>query len=148
MDIWTASGNSSGRALRIARQRSEDKVGQRRAGYDNALVRAQQMAVAIGGFRGYEGYTGFGLDSYGAGKLAHSIGARPVFGKDPLDDTEIDQAFWTAAKLAHDTGYPLDLYLADKGWSQEKIDALKMSPEYQTMTWGNYPGAPGNGAAL
>jgi hypothetical protein len=67
----------------------------RRAGYDSALMRAHQMAVAIGGMRGYVGYQGFSLDSYRAGALEHSIGDRPVFAIDPLDRIEEDTAFWT-----------------------------------------------------
>ena len=51
MDIWSSGGDASGRALRVARQRAESKVRQRRVAYDDALVRAQQMAVAIGGMR-------------------------------------------------------------------------------------------------
>jgi hypothetical protein len=122
MDIWTAAGDASGRALRVARQRVTGKLQMRRAGYDDSLVRAQQMAIAIGGHRGYAGYQGFGLDSYAAGKLDHQIGPRPVFEVDPLDAIDEDKAFWEAAELAERSGYPLELYLEDKGWSQEKIE--------------------------
>ena len=123
-DMATASGDASGRALRVARQRAESKVRMRRESYDNALVRAQQMAVAIGGYRGYEGYQGFGLDSYAAGALDHAIGKRPVFAQDPLDDTEIETAFWTTANEAIKAGIPLRLYLRDKGWTEEQMAAL------------------------
>lgn len=122
--IKTASGDASGRALRTARQPVETKVQQRRAAYDAALVRAQQMAVAIGGHRGYDGFRGFSLDSYRAGKLDHHIGKRPVFAVDPLDDLEEQQTFWTVAGLADKSGYPLELYLADAGWDQAKIDRV------------------------
>lgn len=88
-DIWTASGDASGRALRIARQRVETKVRQRRPNYDDALVRAQQMAIAIGGLRGYEGFDDFDLESFDRGDLDHSIGPRPVFANDPLDELEL-----------------------------------------------------------
>lgn len=123
-DIATASGDASGRALRVARQRAESKVRMRREAYDSALVRAQQMAVAIGGYRGYEGYAGFGLDSYKAGALDHSIGKRPVFAQDPLDDTEVDNAFWLAANEAVKAGVPLGYYLESKGWTPEQLAAL------------------------
>lgn len=86
MDIWQAGGDTSGRALRIARQRTETKVNQRRAGYDDALRRAQQMAVAIGGEQGY--FEGFGLNSFEEGNLDHTIDKRPVFATDPLDILE------------------------------------------------------------
>ena len=121
MDIWTAGGDASGRALRVARQRVEVKVNQRRASYDDAVRRAQQMAVAIGGWRRYEGYAGFSLDSYAAGKLDHQIGERPVFAVTTADRLEEDALFWTAAKAAEDAGYPLELWLADRGWDDARI---------------------------
>ena len=71
-DVATASGDACGRALRVARQRAEAKVMQRRTNYDDALVRAQQMAMAIGGMRNYEAFAGFGLESYGQGRAGSS----------------------------------------------------------------------------
>lgn len=121
MDIHTSAGDASGRALRVARQRATTKVQERRGGYDAGLVKAQQMAIAIGGHRGYQGYQGFSLDSYHAGQLDHQIGQRPVFESDPLDEIEIEAAFWEAAKAAQDAGYPLELYLEDRGWDKARI---------------------------
>lgn len=131
MDIWTARGDASGRALRVARQRVETKVQERRAIYDDALVRAQQMAVAIGGMRGYQNFSGFGAESYAQGKLEHAIGERPVFAKDPLDDIEVEGAFWTAAGAAIKAGVPILLYLKRQGWNTEEINELSATPEYQ-----------------
>lgn len=127
IDLLRASGEVSGRALRIAQQPTEDKVKQRRAGYDSALERAQQMAIAIGGYRGL--FPGFGLDSYEAGALDHSISERPVFAEDPLDGVEIDKMFWEAAGLAAKAGVPLSIYLKRAGWSEEDIAELEASPE-------------------
>lgn len=124
MDIWTASGDASGRALRVARQRVESKVLPRRADYDDAVVRAQQMAVAIGGFRGYEGYRGFGLDSYQAGDLDHRIGERPVFAADPADTLEMQKALLENVKAAADVGMDPRAYLLEHGYSQERVDRL------------------------
>lgn len=137
MDIWTASGDASGRALRVARQRVTSKTQMRRAGYDDALMRAQQMAIAIGGHRGYAGYESFSLDSYAAGQLDHTIGERPVFETDPLDTIEEDVAFWGAAAAAQTAGYDLELFLRDKGWSEEKIAkvlAAKAARQQQAAT--------------
>jgi hypothetical protein len=130
-DIWSTGGDASGRALRVARQRVESKVMERRANYDNALVRAQQMAVAIGGFRGYDGFSGFGLDSYGEGKLDHRIGDRPVFAGDPLDKVELDTAFWSAADLAVKAGVPIEVYLEREGWDAATIAKILGSVAYQ-----------------
>ncbi|MBK8467743.1 MAG: hypothetical protein IPL32_18165 [Chloracidobacterium sp.] len=123
-DLHNVSGDISGRALRINRAPVEAKVQQRRPNYDNALVRAQQMAVAIAGWRRYKGFEGFDLTSYQRGNLDHSIGERPVFAKDPLDDTEIQSAFWAAAAQAKSAGMPLESFLEDNGWTAERISKV------------------------
>lgn len=125
------AGQVSGLALRIARQPAEVKVLQRRPVYDDALVRAQQMALAIGGFRGYQGYEGFDLGSYAAGALEHHIGKRPVFAVDPLDDLEEEHSFWEVATLAKNAGLPLAIYLKRRGWSSQDLAEVEQSPEVQ-----------------
>jgi hypothetical protein len=136
MDIWTAKGATSGRALRLARERVETKVQGVRPNYDDPLVRAQQMAVAIGGFRGYKPFGGFGLESYAKGDLEHSIGERPAFRKDPFDDIEFSGAFWAAAKTAVDTGLPLMVYLEREGWSEKDLKRVAESPEMEAKMQG------------
>jgi hypothetical protein len=132
-DIDNASGDVSGRALRINRQPVITKVKERRPNYDNALIRAQQMAVAIGGYRGYEGFKGYDLDSYAAGKLDHSIDPnRPVYEKDPLDDLEVETELWTSAKAAKDAGVPLLVFLRRQGWTDKQIADLQADPDYKT----------------
>jgi len=128
-DIHTASGSASGRALRTARQPVVSKVIQRRSNYDAAMVAAHQMAVAIGGWRGYGEYAGFGLDSYARGDLGHTIADRPVFEEDPLDRIEVDAAFWAAASEAVLVGLPLAAYLREAGWADERIDSLELGAE-------------------
>ena len=122
MDIWTVGGYTTGKALRTARQRVERKVIQRRTAYDLGLVAAQGMSVAIGGWRGYEGYAGFNLESYKVGKLKHSIPAtRPIFQTDVLEGVEIKQIFWNIIALAKKQGLPVSSVLADLGWSPTRI---------------------------
>jgi hypothetical protein len=130
-DALRASGDVSGKALRVARQPAEAKVLQRRALYDDALMRAQQMAVAIGGFRKYDGFKGFNLDSYERGDLDHQIGERPVFAVDSLDELEEDKLFWETAGMAVKAGAPLDSYLRDSGWDDDRITQFFNSAEYQ-----------------
>jgi hypothetical protein len=130
-DKNNATGDISGRALRINRAPAENKVQQRRPNYDDAIVRAHQMGIAIGGMRGYEGFEGFGLDSYASGDLDHQIADRPVFDKDPLDDIEKEAALWTAAQAAKNAGVPLPVFLKNAGWDEEKIAELEASEEYQ-----------------
>jgi hypothetical protein len=130
-DIHNVQGDISGRALRINRQPAEVKVLQRRAPYDDALVRAQQMALTIAGYRKLEGFQGFDLGSFDAGALDHTIGERPIFAKDPLDDLEIDKVFWEVAVSAKNAGLPLVAYLEEQGWAPEKIAKIVNSTEYQ-----------------
>ena len=128
-DATTSSGDGSGRALRTARQRVSDKILKRRAAYDHALVKAQQMAIAIGGERGYPGYTGFNLASYARGDLDHSIKDRPVFDEDPLDHIEIEKAFYDAAVAAKNAGVDIELYLEFNGWDAERIQKVRAHNE-------------------
>lgn len=117
-------GVMSGMAIRLARQPTVTKVELRRPLYDGPLVRAQQMAVAIGGMRGYEDFIGFDLDSFAAGALNHMIGERPVFKPDPAETSELSLSFWAAADAAAKVGVDLDVYLEEMGWPQEKIDRI------------------------
>jgi len=136
LDIHNIQGDISGRALRINQQPVENKVNERRTNYDDALVHAQQMAIAIGGFRNYPGYDGFNLESYGAGELDHQIGERPVFAKDPLDDLETEKEFWETAKVAKDTGIPIIVFLEEHGWTDEQIAKVSNSEEYKARMAG------------
>lgn len=123
-DNMRVSGDASGKALRIARQPVEAKVVRVRATYDDALRRAQQMAISIGGWQGYPGFEGFTLDSYARGELDHEIGQRPVFPADVMEQNEEEQAFWQAAALAVTGGATLEGYLRDKGWDDARIQDL------------------------
>ena len=132
VDLANATGDISGRALRINRSPASAKVLQRRPNYDNALVRAQQMAVAIGGFRSYgDAFAGFSLESFATGKLEHSIGERPVFDADPLDELEEEGKFWDNAGKAKAAGVPLEIYLKQQGWDDKPIDDIINSEEHQ-----------------
>jgi hypothetical protein len=130
-DIWSVGNDPSGKALRVARQRVEAKVQMRRPNYDDGLKRALQMAMSIGGFRNYDDFAGFNLDSYKAGNLEFSIGDRPVFVSDPMDAIEESAALWTAANTASRTGMPLNLFLKSQGWNDAAIQEIMASPYYQ-----------------
>lgn len=119
----------SGEALREARKPIEEKVTQRRGNYDDALVRAQQMAISIGGFRGI--FQGFGLESYEAGDLDHHIGKRPVFTADPVLDMQNEKLLWDTAEQAGKAGVPLSAFLRLQGWAEDKIDEVIQDEEYQ-----------------
>lgn len=131
VNIQNVSGQISGRALRANQEPAKNKVQQRRPNYDNALVRAHQMALAIGGFRRYDGYDGFDLDSYAKGQLDHMISEREVFSKDPMDDLEYEVAFWKTVQAEKANGIPIDMILREHGWSDERIKQVIDSPDYQ-----------------
>lgn len=133
-DIHTASGDASGRALRVARQQAESKVLMRRVAYDRALVQAHQMAIAIGGMRGYDAFEGYNLESYEAGGLDHSISKRPVFAQDPADDLELEDLFWTAAAKAKEAGVPLQVFLRRQKISEEEIARIMAEIEQDPET--------------
>ncbi len=122
-DNLRLTGTVSGRTLEVARQPVETKALQRRALYDDALVRAQNMAVAIAGHR--RQIDGFDLGSYARGRLDHSIGSRPVFDVAQADRDEEETAFWTNAGLATDAGLPLEFYLRRHGWHDHTVQAIK-----------------------
>jgi hypothetical protein len=123
-DNLRMEGSISGQALRTARQPATAKVQQRRAGYDKSLVRAQQMAIAIGGMRSYPEFAGFNLDSYGAGTLDHFIGTHPVFELDDFEAAEQEDMFWRTVQSARRAGADIKGYLQTKGWSDAKIELV------------------------
>lgn len=78
-------GNATGPGIRAAYNDASARLIKLQSNYDAGMVKAHQMAVAIGGYRGYEGFEGFGLDSYARGDLDHSIKPRAIV------DDEIDR---------------------------------------------------------
>lgn len=124
-DIWdTSGGDASGKAMQEARKQVEKKAIQRRTNYDDGLVRAQQMALAIGGFRGYKGFDGFDLDSYAAGKMDHSIAPRPVFDTTLSETLAEKKLLYDVVKAAGEAGVSPEAALADLGWDEEKIQKI------------------------
>lgn len=124
----------SGRAIRLVRQDAESKALDLRDVYDDALVRAQQMAIAIGGWRKYDGFAGFGLESYAAGDLQHEIGDRPVFASDPLDTEEVEAARLDNVQRAVNLGWDAPAYMEQRGYSEEAIASMAESERYQAQT--------------
>jgi hypothetical protein len=115
----------SGRARRSFRQRAESKVEDRRAAYEDALVRAHQMALSIGGSRpgrrAYPGYEAFDESSYDSFELAHRIGIRPIFAKDPLDLLEVETARATSVRTSKEAGIKTSIAMRRSGYTEEEI---------------------------
>lgn len=78
--IREQGGSFSAPGVRSAYSDAVGRIQETRGNYDHALVRALQMAVSIGGFRGYAGFERFTLDSYARGDIDLSVKDRPVIG--------------------------------------------------------------------
>jgi len=113
----------SGTALQQAYAPLIAKVNSVRDSFDAGLVRAQQMAVAIGGIRQYgPAFAGFDGDSYGAGALNHQIGQRPVLPRSQAERWAEEKAMWDVVGAATAAGVPLETALREvAGWTDEQL---------------------------
>ena len=118
-------GTVSGEALRRAQQPAAAKIQERRAAYDYALACVQMSAAAIGSDLGFDGYSGPGLASYSATRPSHRVGRRPVFAPDPADRISEKSARFAALKVAREAGVPLEVAMADLGWSKSDVAEVK-----------------------
>lgn len=124
MDIWNTASDPSGTALDKARQRVESKILERRVAYDDGIKRVMQMAVSIGGFRQYEGYKGFNLESYAKGDLDFRIGDRPVFKLTTREKLEI-------AQMKKTIGVPDEQLQQEVDYTEDQIRAWENLPSVQ-----------------
>lgn len=131
-ELIRASGDANAKALAEARKPAESKVRARRVAYDQAVLRATQAALAIGGWRYSQtrdprlaDYAGFGLESYARGQLDFRIGPRPVFESTPADRIEEETARAALVKALTDAGVPLPLALARAEWDEDSIDEIE-----------------------
>jgi hypothetical protein len=134
--LWRGRGQGdvSGRALILARQEADDKVTSRRVNYDEKLVTAHRMALAIAGEAGYDGFNAYSFQDWDGdtGPSAHTIKAdRPVFKPHPSESLDHSRQLWTNAALAQRVGVPLDIFLKDQQWDPERIAEITDSPLYQ-----------------
>lgn len=142
----TVGAGASGESRREARRRAEAKIKARRAGYDAGQVRAQQMAMTIGGTLGFPGFEPFGPSSFEAGITGHRIGDREVLGTDPAEAREASRAraederirAETAATYLERVGLPLEDALRRVGWTeaqwaaiQERLEARRLEQQQQ-----------------
>lgn len=133
--LWegtSGQGGVSGRALLMARQEAEDKIHARRVLYDEGLITAHRMAIAIGGEAGYKDYKGFGLADWASDKTDHKIDpTRIVFKPHPSESLDWARQLWANAYAAERVGVPLDLFLQDQEWEEDRIKAIINSEFYQ-----------------
>lgn len=72
------NGQMTAPGIRAGYNDAIDRIVEARGQYDDALMRAQQMAVSIGAYRRLDGFTAYNLNSYERGDLDHYIAERPV----------------------------------------------------------------------
>jgi hypothetical protein len=124
-DLALATGDASGRALRVAKEKAEALVIQRRATYDDALRRLQQMAISIAAMNRYPGYETFTADSYARGDLDHQIGQRPVFALSNWEMLEEELERSKVVLTLTQAGVPLETAWTRAGYKEEDV-ALMM----------------------
>jgi hypothetical protein len=127
------NASASGESLRRRQAQAAVKVQAVRQNYDSALMTVQQMAIAIGGWRGYDGYSGFNLDSYTKGDLEHSIAKRGVFARDVIDDLAEAKMRAEVLKMFVDAGGNIATAARLAGLTEEDALAL-VEVEYGTVT--------------
>lgn len=129
-DLTNFTGEISGVALRTSRRFAEQKVYQRRAAYDDGLVRVQMMALSIGKMQGYTEFAALPDNAFESGALYHEVGPRAAFILDPQEKIDLDLALFDAADKAVSLGIDLPTYLLRSGWKKEDIKAIQESPAY------------------
>jgi hypothetical protein len=128
-DPATASGSGSGRALRVYREKAERLTNDRRSAFDEAQKRIFQIALTMGGIKGYEGYEWIDSGSYDRGDLDFSIGERPVFAADEADKIELEKERANALKTYIDSGLPLPIAMKMVGFSDDQIEDASEAKE-------------------
>lgn len=76
--IREAGGTMTAPGVRSGYSDAIGRIEEARGLYDDAMTRALQMAVSMGGYNRYEGFESFNLDSYDSGDLDFYIKERPV----------------------------------------------------------------------
>lgn len=64
LDMLRESGNLTAPGVRSAYKEGLDRVAEAQGNYDDGYIRAQKMQITISGYRNYDGYRSFNLDSF------------------------------------------------------------------------------------
>lgn len=110
----------SGRAIRLLMRPAVLAAGEVRGNLEDALVRAQKMALTIGQNAGIWQ----NLGSYDDGDLEHGFAERPILDGGRLEEAEI----WKAER---DAGLSLITALRRSGWTDEQIEELEADYQRQ-----------------
>lgn len=122
-------GNVTAPGVRAAYDDAIARIQEARGNYDAGLVEAQKMAIAIGGMRGYDGYSGFNLMSLERGDLDHYIEDRPVINDTMSSSEMISMTLQAMASKAPRTVY------TKIGWSDSDADEILEAQESSTASF-------------
>jgi hypothetical protein len=118
------SSNVATDTVLAARAQVESKVIEARINYDASMLAALQMAITIGGMRGYKGYEGFNETSFKDGKMNFVISDRDVFPESEGQEKAEKQAFWATVGTAIQSSQGMltfEMIAKSYGWTDEKI---------------------------
>lgn len=117
------AGNPTAPGIKAGYSDAIDRFSESQGVYDDGLIRAQKMAVSIGGMRRYEGFEAFNLESYDKGDLEHNINARPIVA-DELSKVEKINALKSAQ-------VPAFLILRELDYDEDTIKEVEAYNEQQ-----------------
>lgn len=121
-DLREMGGQISGRAVRTLLGDAIDRCLEFRGNFEDALARADMMALTIGQLTGaLPGLAG----SFEEGSWEHSFTERPVFPIDDLEQAEADNMEATAGMAWHEIGVSKRELLRQKGYTDAQIQQME-----------------------
>lgn len=117
----------SGRALRVLLIPAMARAEEARANLEDALARADQMALTMGQAARLPGFTDLG--SFDAGDFAHAFAERDVVPISDLEKWQAEVQSWTAAKLQKDAGVTTARILEERDYAPDEIAAMAQERE-------------------
>lgn len=94
------NGDLPARAVRMILHDAVARVQEARVNYDGGLIRAQKMAMSIGGYRRYDDFANFDVRAaFEEGRLDHTIGFREIIPPDEMERLQLAQTGINVAGL-------------------------------------------------
>lgn len=118
------AGDISGRAARMMMTDAIDKILEARANGEQALVRADQMALSMGAAINLEGFAGLG--DFDSGALDHDFAPREPIAISEFERWEAEKMKAEAAISQQESGISVEQTLRDRGYSKDEIADIKL----------------------
>jgi hypothetical protein len=138
--VRSLGANASGRAVRMLLAPAISRTVEARGNAENALIRADQMALTMGQNAGL-----WDVGTYAAGDFEHCFEERDVLPNDELERAQAQQADGTALAQMVTAGMPIELALQEVfGWSEERsakftVDAAEAIKRGQMLAQEDVP---------